>query len=142
MELNIKILGPTRYLGILLNILKLLHVSIDPLRSNIHSRYVSHSVSLAVGKLMLNTLQMCGLDVLDHTSRYGCGHFWILDLNRCYAAQCRGQFSGCIHPLRKSITPYSKEWQKWVNYFRPGYAKIATVCIGCRSGNHYWDAPY
>ena len=56
MELNIKILGPTRYLRILLNILKLLHVCVDPLRLIVHPRYVKHSDSLAVGKVMLNML--------------------------------------------------------------------------------------
>lgn len=85
---------------------------------------------------------MCLLEVLDHTGRYGCGHFWILDLDRCFTAQILGEFSGCIHPLKKRISPQSKEWQKYVNYFRPGYARIPGFCKGCRDGTGGWEDPY
>lgn len=85
---------------------------------------------------------MCLLEVLDHTGLYGCGHFWIVDLDRCSTAKILGQFSGCLHPLEQSLVPRSREWRKYVSYFRPGYAKIPGLCKGCQCGNGEWEGPY
>lgn len=75
---------------------------------------------------------MCLLEVADHTSKYGCGHVYVLQIVRCLEATYRVNQALCVYPKTKFMAPDSGAFRDLMRFFRAGHAKLAGPCPHCQ----------
>jgi len=73
------------------------------------------------------------LNVADYSGMYGCGHIYIVCIERCVEAAYRVDQALCVTPQERVFKRRSETFNQLVRWFRPVNARLTGFCPLCQS---------